>query len=175
MEHVVVVGSSLAGLRACEVLRSGGFAGAITVVGAERHLPYDRPPLSKKFLAGEWDVDQIALRKPDALGELQLTFRLGAGATALDTARRTITLAEGMTVKDLADKLDLRVKDVLAKLLMKRLMVTINSTLDTETATMLFNNPGPRAAAISTASNSAGKARKTSVTRISASSTQPPK
>ena len=47
---------------------------------------------------------------------------------------RTITLAEGMTVKDLADKLDVRVKDVLAKLLMKRLMMTINSTLDTETA-----------------------------------------
>ncbi len=55
---------------------------------------------------------------------------------------RTITLAEGMTVKDLADKLDLRVKDVLAKLLMKRLMVTINSTLDTETATMLARDFG---------------------------------
>ena len=55
---------------------------------------------------------------------------------------RTITLAEGMTVKDLADKLDLRVKDVLAKLLMKRLMVTINSTLDTETATMLAREFG---------------------------------
>src|SRR5260370_38444911 len=48
---------------------------------------------------------------------------------------RTITLAEGMTVKDLADKLDLRVKDVLAKLLMKRRIMTINATLDTETAT----------------------------------------
>ena len=47
---------------------------------------------------------------------------------------RTITLAEGMTVKDLADKLDLRVKDVLAKLLMKRMMMTINSTLDPDTA-----------------------------------------
>jgi translation initiation factor IF-2 len=47
---------------------------------------------------------------------------------------RTITLAEGMTVKDLADKLDVRVKDVLAKLLMKRMMMTINSTLDVETA-----------------------------------------
>ncbi|HEU5255687.1 MAG TPA: translation initiation factor IF-2 [Vicinamibacterales bacterium] len=47
---------------------------------------------------------------------------------------RTITLAEGMTVKDLADKLDVRVKDVLAKLLMKRMMMTINSTLDIETA-----------------------------------------
>ena len=47
---------------------------------------------------------------------------------------RTITLAEGMTVKDLADKLDVRVKDVLAKLLMKRIMMTINSTIDIETA-----------------------------------------
>jgi translation initiation factor IF-2 len=55
---------------------------------------------------------------------------------------RTITLAEGMTVKDLADKLDVRVKDVLAKLLMKRLMMTINSTLDTETAMMLAREFG---------------------------------
>jgi translation initiation factor IF-2 len=55
---------------------------------------------------------------------------------------RTITLAEGITVKDLADKLDVRVKDVLAKLLMKRLMMTINSTLDTETATMLAREFG---------------------------------
>ncbi len=55
---------------------------------------------------------------------------------------RTITLAEGMTVKDLADKLDLRVKDVLAKLLMKRLMLTINSALDTETATMIAREFG---------------------------------
>src|SRR5207247_1103696 len=55
---------------------------------------------------------------------------------------RTITLAEGMTVKDLADKLDVRVKDVLAKLLMKRLMMTINSTLDPETASMLAREFG---------------------------------
>ena len=55
---------------------------------------------------------------------------------------RTITLAEGMTVKDLADKLDVRVKDLLGKLLMKRLMMTINSTLDTDTATMLAREFG---------------------------------
>ena len=54
--------------------------------------------------------------------------------TAPPPITRTITLAEGMTVKDLADKLDVRVKDVLAKLLMKRVMLTINSTLDIETA-----------------------------------------
>ncbi|HEV3058498.1 MAG TPA: translation initiation factor IF-2 [Vicinamibacterales bacterium] len=55
---------------------------------------------------------------------------------------RTITLAEGMTVKDLADKLDLRVKDVLAKLLMKRIVLTINTTLDTQTATMIAREFG---------------------------------
>src|SRR6185503_14530465 len=62
--------------------------------------------------------------------------------TAPPAVTRTITLAEGMTVKDLADKLDLRVKDVLAKLLMKRLMLTINSALDTETATMIAREFG---------------------------------
>ncbi len=55
---------------------------------------------------------------------------------------RTITLAEGMTVKDLADKLDVRPKEVLAKLFMKRLVMTINQTLDTETASMLAREFG---------------------------------
>ncbi len=65
-----------------------------------------------------------------------------AAQAAPPPVTRTITLAEGMTVKDLADKLDLRVKDVLAKLLMKRLMLTINSTLDTETASMIAREFG---------------------------------
>jgi translation initiation factor IF-2 len=63
-------------------------------------------------------------------------------APAPPAVTRTITLAEGMTVKDLADKLDVRPKEVLAKLLMKRLMLTINSTLDTETATMIAREFG---------------------------------
>jgi 3-phenylpropionate/trans-cinnamate dioxygenase ferredoxin reductase subunit len=94
MEHVVVVGASLAGLRAAETLRSLGFAGTLTVVGSEAHLPYDRPPLSKKFLAGEWEADRIALRRPESLGELQLTLRLGVAAVALDTTARRIELAD---------------------------------------------------------------------------------
>ena len=57
---------------------------------------------------------------------------IAAAPAAPPPITRTITLAEGMTVKDLADKLDVRVKDVLAKLLMKRMMMTINSTLDIE-------------------------------------------
>src|SRR5215213_10042263 len=58
---VVVVGASIAGLRACEALRTDGYAGKVTLIGAEPHLPYDRPPLSKKLLAGEWEPDRIAL------------------------------------------------------------------------------------------------------------------
>src|SRR5204863_5926952 len=63
-------------------------------------------------------------------------------APAPPPVTRTITLAEGMTVKDLATRLDIRVKDVLGKLLMKGLMLTINSTLDTETATMISREFG---------------------------------
>jgi len=63
-------------------------------------------------------------------------------ASAPPPVTRTITLAEGMTVKDLADKLDVRPKEVLAKLLMKRLMMTINQTLDTETALMIAREFG---------------------------------
>ncbi len=98
LEHIVVVGSSLAGLRACETLRNLGFGGKITMVGAEAHLPYDRPPLSKRLLAGDWDPDRILLRKRDTLDELGLDLRLGVPAAGLDTDGRTITLADGSTI-----------------------------------------------------------------------------
>ena len=70
MERIVVVGASLAGLRACESLRMAGYSGTITLIGAERHEPYDRPPLSKALLKGEWEPDRIRLRKPDDLAGL---------------------------------------------------------------------------------------------------------
>ncbi|MFM2070258.1 MAG: hypothetical protein RLZZ623_521 [Actinomycetota bacterium] len=92
LTHVVVVGASLAGLRACETLRTEGFGGRITLVGAEAEMPYDRPPLSKKFLAGEWEADRIRLRKPDDFASLNLDLRLGARATALDAESRVVQL-----------------------------------------------------------------------------------
>lgn len=98
MKHIVIVGASLAGVRAAETLRTAGFDGSITMVGNETHMPYDRPPLSKNFLAGEWDADRVALRKPEAFDELRLEWKLGSAATALDTAANTITLANGETV-----------------------------------------------------------------------------
>lgn len=98
MEHVVVVGASLAGLRACETLRAEGFTGTVTLVGDEAEVPYDRPPLSKKLLAGDWDADRIRLRKADDLASLDLTMRLGVAASGLDTAAHTLTLADGTVV-----------------------------------------------------------------------------
>jgi 3-phenylpropionate/trans-cinnamate dioxygenase ferredoxin reductase subunit len=94
MKSVVVVGASLAGLRAVETLRREGFDGRLTLVGAEPHLPYDRPPLSKEMLAGDWEHDQIVLRKVP-YEELELELRLGVGATALDVTERKVTLATG--------------------------------------------------------------------------------
>jgi NADPH-dependent 2,4-dienoyl-CoA reductase/sulfur reductase-like enzyme len=94
----VVVGASIAGLRACEALRTDGYAGKVTLIGAEPHLPYDRPPLSKKLLAGDWEPDRIALRKPDEYATIGLDVRLGVPAVALDTEARAVELADGTTV-----------------------------------------------------------------------------
>ena len=98
LRHVVVVGASLAGLRACESLREEGFDGTITLVGAEDEIPYDRPPLSKKVLAGEWEVERIRLRKADDFESLALELRLGVRATALDTGARSVALDDGSSV-----------------------------------------------------------------------------
>jgi len=90
--HIAVIGGSLAGLRAVETLRTDGFDGDITVVNAEDTAPYDRPPLSKKFLSGEWEADRIQLRKPSDIDELGATWLNSTQATALNVAARELTL-----------------------------------------------------------------------------------
>jgi 3-phenylpropionate/trans-cinnamate dioxygenase ferredoxin reductase subunit len=97
---VVVVGGSLAGLRAAEELRHRGFDGRLTVVGDEEHRPYDRPPLSKQVLAGSWDLDRIELTVggEGGLDGLDVDWRLGTRATGLDPAGRRVTLAGGEDV-----------------------------------------------------------------------------
>jgi NADPH-dependent 2,4-dienoyl-CoA reductase/sulfur reductase-like enzyme len=94
LERVVIVGASLSGLRAAETLRQREFGGEVVVVGAETHRPYDRPPLSKKLLSGEWEPDRIHLRQPDTFDELAVTWELGTAAVGLDLARREVLLAD---------------------------------------------------------------------------------
>jgi len=81
---VVVVGASLAGLRAAEEVRHEGHTGPVIIIGEEPHAPYDRPPLSKQLLAGTWEVARIHHHAPDVLDTLGLEFRLGRRATSLD-------------------------------------------------------------------------------------------
>ena len=94
LERVVIVGASLAGLRAAESLRRLGYGGRLVLIGAEKHLPYDRPPLSKELLAGKWEPDRIGLRKRP-YEELGLELRLGTRATALDLGARELRLDDG--------------------------------------------------------------------------------
>jgi 3-phenylpropionate/trans-cinnamate dioxygenase ferredoxin reductase component len=94
MRTVAIVGTSLAGLRAAETFRREGFDGRIVAIGAEPHLPYDRPPLSKELLRGDWEPDQVVLRK-QGVDDLDLEWRLDTRAVALDAAGREIALHGG--------------------------------------------------------------------------------
>ncbi|MGI5139441.1 MULTISPECIES: NAD(P)/FAD-dependent oxidoreductase [unclassified Streptomyces] len=93
--RIVIVGASLAGLRAAEALREKGFTGSLTVIGDEPHPPYDRPPLSKQVLLGKAAANATALpvrRDPHA------EWRLGVRATGLDLIDKQVLLADGKAV-----------------------------------------------------------------------------
>ena len=97
--HLVVVGASLAGLRAVQSARDAGFSGKITLVGAERHAPYDRTLLSKDFLSAE-AKPAVPLYQEVALltGRLGIDLVLGTPATELDTEGRAVVLADGRRI-----------------------------------------------------------------------------
>lgn len=94
--HVVVVGAGLAGWRLVENLRRDGYDGAVTLIGDERHQPYDRPPLSKQVLTGALNVDATTLVRSGSPGNV--TWRLGVAAIGLDVERRVVHLADGEDV-----------------------------------------------------------------------------
>ncbi|MEU9481860.1 FAD-dependent oxidoreductase [Streptomyces sp. NPDC048191] len=97
MRTVAVVGASLAGLSAARSLRQRGYDGRLVVIGDEPHRPYDRPPLSKEFLAGSVGEADLALERDDE--ELRAEWLLGARATGLDRTERAIRLADGREVR----------------------------------------------------------------------------
>jgi NADPH-dependent 2,4-dienoyl-CoA reductase/sulfur reductase-like enzyme len=93
VERLVVVGASLAGLRAVEAVRRAGFAGRVTLVGAEEHLPYDRPPLSKSWLGNGGPAAVTPFRTQAELrDDLGVNLLLGVAADGLDTVAREVTV-----------------------------------------------------------------------------------
>ncbi|GAA0230705.1 NAD(P)/FAD-dependent oxidoreductase [Cryptosporangium japonicum] len=94
MDRVVIVGASLAGWSLARSLRSRGFGGSIELIGEEPHRPYDRPPLSKAYLAGDLDLDGISLLVADE--DVPVDWRLGVPAVGLDGT--SVALADGSTV-----------------------------------------------------------------------------
>lgn len=91
MRRLVIIGASLAGLRAAQSARGAGFDGDLVMVGEERHPPYTRPPLSKELLAGEHSIDRVHL----PCDTLDARWRLGVSAMSVDRRRRRVVLADG--------------------------------------------------------------------------------
>jgi NADPH-dependent 2,4-dienoyl-CoA reductase/sulfur reductase-like enzyme len=96
MESVTIVGAGVVGHASASALRAHGFTGRITVVGAERHRPYDRPPLGRGFLSGQTTIGELALESPTE--DLDVHWRLGVRAAALDPVAHRVTLANGRTL-----------------------------------------------------------------------------
>ncbi len=92
---IVIVGASLAGLRAAEALRDEGYNGSLTIIGDEPHEPYDRPPLSKQVLTGWVRAENTKLPR---MRDIDADWRLGVAAVGLDRANRRVHLANGDTV-----------------------------------------------------------------------------
>jgi len=90
---VVIVGGGLAAARTAEQLRRSEYAGPVTIVSDEDHLPYDRPPLSKEVLRAE--TDDVTLKPAEFYEENNITVALGNGARSVDTTAKTLTLADG--------------------------------------------------------------------------------
>ncbi|THA69919.1 NAD(P)/FAD-dependent oxidoreductase [Streptomyces sp. A0642] len=95
LNRIVVVGAAAAGLTAVETLRARGYEGGLTLVGDERHPPYERPPLSKELLTEGWEPPSTWLRKADVLASVDADLRLGCRATGLDRDARSVTLSTG--------------------------------------------------------------------------------
>lgn len=94
-DRIVVVGASIAGIRSAQALRSSGFDGELTVVGAEKELPYDKPPLSKQLLTGDWDVERTRLISWDEAADAGISLKLGVAAGHLDGRERRLELTDG--------------------------------------------------------------------------------
>lgn len=97
-EHIVIVGGGAAGFAAAEMLRRESFGGAITLLSADESAPYDRPNLSKDYLAGNAPEEWIPLRQPEFYAQNRIDLRLRTEVTGIDPAGRSVKLADGAGV-----------------------------------------------------------------------------
>lgn len=98
MGGVVVIGAGQAGLSCVARLRADGFDGRVTLIGAEPHPPYQRPPLSKGYLLGDTELERLYLRPAAFYAEHGIDLRLGSPVAAIDTGRRAVTLETGAEI-----------------------------------------------------------------------------
>lgn len=97
-ERIVIIGAGQAGSQAVDTLRREGFQGQLTLIGDEANLPYQRPPLSKKYLAGELEQERLILRHQAFYDEHRTELLLGVSAQRLDRQSRTVHLMDGRVV-----------------------------------------------------------------------------
>lgn len=98
MQRIVVVGAGHASGQLLDSLRRGGSQARITLVGEECWLPYQRPPLSKKFLSGEFSVERLAFRPTSFYAKHDIHTQLSCRAQSIDRAAQTLRLANGQTL-----------------------------------------------------------------------------
>lgn len=91
----VIIGGGLAGAKAAEALRTKGFAGHVVLFGAEDRLPYERPPLSKEFMAGKKTIEEFTVQPKSWYAEHDVDLRLGTEVTTLDRTARTVAFNDG--------------------------------------------------------------------------------
>lgn len=94
-KSIIIVGASHAAAQTCVSLRQGGWGGDITVIGDELVLPYHRPPLSKDFLSGQKEIDDILIRPAEAYVAANIKMRLGVRVAAIDRQMKTVTTEPG--------------------------------------------------------------------------------
>ncbi len=95
---VLIVGGGHGGAQAAIALRQQGFSGSLAILGAEPYPPYERPPLSKDYLAGEKEFERLLIRPPGFWAERQVALILGEAVTAVDPAAKTVTREGGGTL-----------------------------------------------------------------------------
>lgn len=97
--HFVIVGAGLAGAKLAQALRDNDFPGHITLIGAEDRLPYERPPLSKEYLAGRKPLAEFTVQSAAWYRDHQVDLMLGTEATGIDRGARTVSLPDGSTLE----------------------------------------------------------------------------